>query len=336
MGATPKLSVCVCTQDRPAYLAGCLEALAGQTASSDLFEVLVVDSASTPGPAAVAARLAGGMPNARLLRVDQPGLSLARNAGARAARADYICYIDDDAIAEPDLVEAALRAVAETCPAPALIGGRVLPRWEAPLPAWWPPSLRGVLSIVEAEGNGEYRSASLPPGLEPCGALFVVRATTLLAAGGFDPGSGRNGSSLLSDEEVQLAWRLQAAGHSARYESRLTVHHRIQASRLTPGWLLDRLYWQGVSAVRTRRLLGRPGAVWRELPRRLLVALAFAPLGLLPRGSVRMIGARWRLAYATGFIRGAASRRIGGTTGAPNSPRAAIALIRSVIRQARV
>ena len=162
----------------------------------------------------------------------------------------------------------------------------------------------------------------------------MVHVPTLLATGGFDPGSGRTGSVLLSDEEVQLAWRLQAAGHSARYNSRLTVHHRIQASRLTPAWLLNRQYWQGVSAVRTRRLLGHPGTVWRELPRRLAVTVLFAPVALLPRRSTWLIGTRWRLAYATGFIRGAAYWRTGSTTARSSSPRSAIALIRSAVRQA--
>ena len=335
MGGTPKLSVCVCTHNRPGYLAGCLKALRQQTAALELFEVLVVDSASSAGPAATAAHLTVAAPNGRFLRVEEPGLSLARNAGARAARAEYICYIDDDALAEPDLVATALLALSSTNSAPALIGGRALPHWEAPLPPWWPASLRGVLSLVEAEGSGEYRSPELPPGLEPCGAIFLVHVHTLLAAGGFDPASGRTGSLLLSDEEVQLAWRLQAAGYSARYDSRLTVRHRIQASRLTPAWLLNRLYWQGVSAVRTRRLLGHPGAVWRELPRRLAVAALFGPLAVLSRRSVRLIGARWRLAYAIGFIRGAACWRTGGVAGRSDSPRAVIALIRSAMRQAR-
>ena len=42
-----------------------------------------------------------------------------------------------------------------------------------------------------------------------------------------------------------------------RYDLRIVVRHQIQAARLTPAWLLSRLYWQGVSTVLTRRLLGR-------------------------------------------------------------------------------
>jgi len=127
----------------------------------------------------------------------------------------------------------------------------------------------------------------------------------LLALGGFGRHSGRDGRGLLSDEEVQVAWRMQDAGYSTCYDSRIVVEHQIQASRLTPAWLLSRLYWQGVSTVRTRRQLGRAPSIWRELPRRVAVAVAFAPTGLLPLSSNRLLACRWRLAYATGFLRAA-------------------------------
>ena len=104
---------------------------------------------------------------------------------------------------------------------------------------------------------------------------------------------------------MQFAWRLQDQGGSARYDSRIVVFHQIQANRLNPGWLLSRLYWQGASTVLTRRLLRHDELVWRELPRRLLVAILFAPFGLWPRGSTRCLGVRWRWSYAIGFVRAA-------------------------------
>lgn len=61
---------------------------------------------------------------------------------------------------------------------------------------------------------------------------MVVHVGVLLAVCGFGRACGRIGKALLSDEEVQLAWRLQAAGHSVRYCSRIVVHHQIQAVRL--------------------------------------------------------------------------------------------------------
>jgi glucosyl-dolichyl phosphate glucuronosyltransferase len=299
------VTVCICTHDRPGYLSDCLEGLRQQTVGDGRFDILVVDSASTGDVPAQLARLVRGLRNARLLRVERAGVSVARNTGAREAAGDYIAYIDDDAIPAPDWIERILAAIGEYDPPPALIGGRILPHWEVPLPFWWPPSLRGSLSIIELEGQGEYRTAALPSGLEPYGANMVVHVPALRAIGGFGGQSGRIGKALLSDEEVQLAWRLQDAGHSARYDSRIVVRHQIQQARLTPAWLLSRLYWQGVSTVRTRRLLGRPGEVWQELPRRIAVAALLAPSALLPRHSKRLVPCRWRFAYALGFIRAA-------------------------------
>lgn len=298
------LAVCVCTHDRPAYLRACLDGLRRQNAAPGLFEVLVVDSASAPDAAQQVAELAQSAPNFRHLRVERPGVSLARNVGARCARAEWIAYVDDDAIPEPGWVAAVLDAVTGPAP-PAVVGGRILPRWEAPLPSWWPARLRGVLSIIEHASPGEYRSTELPRDVEPYAANMVINAAALTAAGGFRSTVGRYGGALLSDEEVQLAWRLQNAGLKARFDPRMVVHHRIQADRLTPGWLLRRLYWQGASAVVTRRLLNEGAAVWHALPRRLLVAALFAPAVLIPASSPRLLGARWRLAYSAGFIRAA-------------------------------
>ena len=232
------MTVCLCTRDSPGYARLCLDSLRAQTAGPGGFDILVVDSASRAEAAAELRRLVAAMPNARLLRLERPGLSLARNAGARAAAGDYVAFIDDDAAAAPDWVERIKQAVREHDPPPAVLGGRVLPLWEAPLPAWWPASLRGVLTISEWEGGGEYRTAEVPAGLEPYGANMAVERAALLAAGGFDERLGRQPGLLLSDEDVQLAWRLQQGGRSARHDGRLVVQHRIQAGRLTPDWLL--------------------------------------------------------------------------------------------------
>ncbi len=330
MPESPSLTVCVCTHDRPAYLRDCLAGLRRQDVKASRFEVLVVDSASGPAAAADAARLAGGLANGRLLRIDRPGVSLARNVGARCASAEYIAYLDDDAIPEPDWVRSILQAIRNAERKPAVIGGRILPLWEQPLPAWWPASLRGVLSIIEAEQAGEYRTAAVPCGLEPYAANMVVNVPTLLEAGGFHDQVGRYGGALLSDEEVQLAWRLQDAGHSAVFDPSIVVRHQIQAARLRPEWLLSRLYWQGVSTVITRRLLGYRAAVWRELPRRLAVAVLFAPVALVPAESARLIGLRWRLAYAAGFLLAAFGWRAAATAArrasAPLRPAAQIAM----------
>jgi glycosyltransferase involved in cell wall biosynthesis len=299
----PSITACIVTHNRPHYVQTCLESLSRQTVGFAGFDILVVDSCSRADVSLELARLVTGLPNARLLRIDRPGASAARNLGAAASQADFIAYIDDDGLAMPDWIEQIQRVLMEHAAWPGVVGGRVLPVWEAPLPLWWPATLRGVLSIIEWEGRGEFRTAAVPSGLEPYGVNMIVQRQPLLEIGGFAERLGRFGSLLLSDEDVQVGWRLQDRGYSAWYDSRILVRHQIQAVRMCPEWLLERLYWQGASAVATRRILGAPQTVWRELPRRLLVELLTLPASLLPKQSTALLSLRWRLAYARGFTR---------------------------------
>ena len=303
-GRVPTISVVVCSHDRLRYVRACIQSLSHQTVGPGGFEIVLVDSGSPAPVAAEMRRLAEITPNTRLVRVDVSGVSEARNEGARAATGEYVAYIDDDAMATPDWVEQIQRVLAEHDCKPAVLGGRVLPVWEAPLPRWWPASLRGVLSIIEYEGAGEYRTEAVPEKLEPYGVNMVLKREPMLRVGGFAEALGRMGLVLQSDEEVQLAWRLQDAGFSAIYDSRLVVRHSIQARRFNPEWLLSRLYWQGASTVRTRRLLGQNAQVRRDFPRRLLVeAITLPATWIVPLSSTRLLALRWRHAYARGFTR---------------------------------
>ena len=120
----PSVTVILCTRDSPRYARLCLVSLRTQTAGPGGFDTLVVDSASRAEAAAELRRLVAATPNARLLRLERPGLSLARNAGARAATGDYVAFLDDDAEAAPDWVERIKEAVRERDPPPAVLGGR--------------------------------------------------------------------------------------------------------------------------------------------------------------------------------------------------------------------
>ncbi len=298
------VSVIVCSHDRPHYVRACVASLVQQSVGGEGFEIILVDSGSPAPVAAEMKRLADSTANMRLIRLDNSGVSLARNEGARAATGDYVAYIDDDAMAASDWIEQIQRVLAEHDYRPAVLGGKVMPVWEKPLPGWWPSSLRGVLSIIEHDGAGEYRTEAVPAHLEPYGVNMILRRDVMLKHGGFPEDLGRLGLVLQSDEEVQLAWRLQDAGFSTIYDSRILVRHSIQARRFSAEWLLARLYWQGASTVRTRRLLGQGALVRREFPRRLIVEAITLPFTwLVPRHSTRLLALRWRHAYACGFTR---------------------------------
>ncbi len=306
--APVSLSVVLCTRDRPRYLAACLAGLAAQAPAPGFPapELLVVDSASAPPAAADIAGLAARH-GARLIRVEAPGLSRARNLGLAAAGGTWVAYLDDDAVPEEGWAAALLRRIAALPPDVAALGGRILPAWEAPLPPWWPGALRGVLTIVEWPGAGEPGTAALPQGVEIYGANMAFARGPLTALGGFPEALGRVGDRLLSGEEVEVLSALRAAGHRSFYDGAIGVRHSIQRERLRPSWLLSRLFWQGATdalrdrrhGVRAARMLGAAG--------RLAVQ---APLLLWPAGSPALLRARCGAAYNLGYLRG----RLGAVT----------------------
>lgn len=129
-------SVVVCTRDRVADLERCLQSLRAQRYQD--FEVIVVDDAPDDQPATDLARRFG----ARYLLQSSPGVSAARNRGARAAHGQIVAFIDDDAVADPDW----LLVLADAFQDASITGvaGRILPLESAlpgspPIPSPWEP-----------------------------------------------------------------------------------------------------------------------------------------------------------------------------------------------------
>lgn len=297
--APAALAVVICTHARPGYLRACLAGLAVQ---DEPVGTIVVDSASPAEAAAEIARLAAEA-GAQLVRTDRPGLSLARNLGLAASGAAWTAFLDDDAVPQPDWSRRLREAIAALPPDAAAIGGRILPNWEGPLPEWWPPKLRGVLTIVEWEGRGE-EGHDLPDGVAVYGANMAFDSAALREAGGFPEELGRVGARLLSGEEVEVLDRLRAAGRRVFYDGRITVRHSIQRDRLRPDWLLTRLHWQG--ATDALRDLRRGQA--RRAPGAAAKLVVQAPLLLMSPHSSSLLRARCGAAYNLGYLRGALQR----------------------------
>jgi glycosyltransferase involved in cell wall biosynthesis len=101
----PSATVAVCTRDRPEDLLRCLQALLRMPAEGQ--EILVVDSASRGEDTRL---VAGRFAAVRYLRLERPGLNVARNAALEAARGEIVAFIDDDAVADPHWLQAHRRA----------------------------------------------------------------------------------------------------------------------------------------------------------------------------------------------------------------------------------
>lgn len=98
-GEKLSVSVVICTRDRPQHLETCLSSMPLQTRIPD--EVIVVDNASADERTRVVAETAG----VTYVREDRPGLDIARNTGANAAKSDVVVYTDDDTVLHKNWLE---------------------------------------------------------------------------------------------------------------------------------------------------------------------------------------------------------------------------------------
>jgi len=94
-----------------AYLPACLDSLAAQMLAPE--EIIAVDDGSTDACPQILADYAQRMPNLRVIRQDNGGLSAARNTGLAAARGRYLAFVDSDDFVEPDMYRQLL-ALAES------------------------------------------------------------------------------------------------------------------------------------------------------------------------------------------------------------------------------
>jgi glycosyltransferase involved in cell wall biosynthesis len=223
------ISVVVCTRDRPAALARCLDALARLDHAP--FEVVVVDNASRDD---AAERIVAATPF-RYVREDRPGLDRARNRGAAEARFDLVAYTDDDAEAEPGWLSGIAGAFAGS--EVAGVTGRVL---AADLST---PAQR----LFERYGHGMDKGETarlfrydrlgafgrIAVQAVGVGANMAFRRAALEAVGGFDPvldvGTPARGAG-----DLDIFHRLLRAGFTLRYEpsARVRHHHRREMAEL--------------------------------------------------------------------------------------------------------
>ncbi|ARK13156.1 glycosyltransferase family 2 protein [Fibrella sp. ES10-3-2-2] len=132
---TPQLSVIIPTYQRPELLRQCLEALAKQTLSTELIEIVVVDDGDQP-QTALAVRNAAQETGLSIRYIAQPerrGLAAARNRGWRVALSALIAFTDDDCIPDSNWLKAALTSFEQgacvlTGQSTGYIGTRSLPK----------------------------------------------------------------------------------------------------------------------------------------------------------------------------------------------------------------
>jgi glycosyltransferase involved in cell wall biosynthesis len=271
-GAAPLVSVIVPAYAAERTIGACVASLAAQQAAPP-FEVIVVDSSPDDATeAAVRAAARSGeaslsLDYRRLARRAYPGV--ARNEGARHARAAKLLFVDADCVAAPDLVA---RAAAALDAASAASGAIALAR---PAPA--SARLRHLLEFKESLPSCPPRRTWMLPS-----ACLAIRRDVLARHGAFP--------ETRASEDWLLDWRMWQAGEDLRFDPRLRVTHATPA-----GWRALRDY---------SRLLGFHSGVARSrggLPGQAMVRRpALAPLVLPVGRTVRAFA--WCARHARGEL----------------------------------
>jgi glycosyltransferase involved in cell wall biosynthesis len=254
-----KISAIICTFKRPDYLRHALRSLCEQSLTRQDYEIIVVDNAGEAETQQVVKDFDDGSVNLRYMIEKEVGLNRARNAGLKAAAGRYVAYIDDDARAETQWLEALVGAFEQVSPEPAAVGGRVWLDWHGERPSWVPERHLALYTYVD-HGNGAH---SLRDDEYLVGANLAFEKNALSLLGGFDPELDRQGTVLLSGGDTAAIEQLRQNGRAVTYEPAAVVWHSVLQSRKRPSWLLRRLFWDGASQPFLERPnLARP-ADWR-------------------------------------------------------------------------
>lgn len=237
--------------------------------------IVVDDGSATAGAVAEVARRHG----ARLIRRSRnAGPAAARNAGAAQCTAAVIAFVDSDAVVDVTTLRSLAAHFSD--PLVAAVAPRVRPLTKGGgvlgviARHWSPLDLGPSAGPVVATGRIAYVPST----------VLLVRRDALAAVGGFE-------ESLRYGEDVDLVWRLVAAGGRVRYDPSVTVRH---AEPVTWSAWLRRRFAYGTSAAPLSRRHGDNAAPLVVAPAP-VTALGLAVAGAPTLGVAVAAATAWRL-----------------------------------------
>jgi glucosyl-dolichyl phosphate glucuronosyltransferase len=203
----------------------------------------------------------------RRLRRQIPGLSVVdnnsgsrgasgtRNAGASVATTDFIAFLDDDEIAEPDWLCTLLEPFGE--PDVVGTGGRYLPVWDARKPRWFPDELAWVVGGHHTGMPDEAASVR-----NVWSGNMAVRADVFHEVGGFRTDFGKVGMrSRPEDTDLCIRMAATAPGGHWKYLPDAKIHHAVPVHRSSFSFYLRRCYAEGRGKIELNDAVGAEGTL---------------------------------------------------------------------------
>ncbi len=239
------VTIAIPTHNRASTLSETLESLRAIAIPDDVaVECVVIDNASTDDTPRIVeeAATSAQFPIRRVFEPRQ-GSSFARNRAVDEARGDFIFFLDDDAVADPQWLHTMLSAMQSRGLDAAC--GLVLPRWSSPPPPWLGPRLWVKLAVHDRAAIG----AASANGAETLDNYFSAnvgfRRSAFERFGRFREDLGVVGKNPMSGEDTELFARIIARGGQMGFVPGAIVHHLIGPERMTRGYLRHKSFAYG-------------------------------------------------------------------------------------------
>jgi glycosyltransferase involved in cell wall biosynthesis len=229
------LSIIICSYNRASYISDALTSLYVQSSGLDDFEVIIVDNNSTDNTKEVYAQWRQTNTNGQFTFISETkqGASFARNTGAAIAKGEWVCFMDDDAVATTDYVKNIIKHIQDQ-PFIVGFGGRIIPKYIPAEPKWMSYY---VSSLV---GNFDYAptACAFENGKYPLESNMIVKKSVYDQIGGFNVNlPGVVGTLRIGGEGKELFYKIIALGHTIYYDPSICVHHVVEVKKLTSEYM---------------------------------------------------------------------------------------------------
>ena len=263
------VTIAICTFNRVEWLRRTLDSLVLMRVPSDIsWELLIINNNSTDHTDNVIGEYIGRLPVRREFEL-RAGKSNALNRAIDIAKGDYIIWIDDDVLVDAGLLTAYVEAF-RRWPEAAVFGGRIKPRYEAPVEKWVLESeavLGGPYAIRDFGEQVRPLSADDEDHF-PYGANWAVRATEQRAIR-YHPDLGPVPKRIRNQEDTDVVHRLLGSGATGYWIPDAIVEHCIGRNRQTIRYVSDYYESWGETLAFRNAAATASQPFWLGIPRRI-------------------------------------------------------------------
>lgn len=211
----PKVSVVISTYNHASFIAESIDSVLAQTYRD--FEVIVIDDGSTDNTEEV---LKPYLDRIRLIKQENSGLPVARNAGIKEAKGEYIAFQDSDDIWLPDKLEKQMKYLEKNPHFDLVCGNGISFGNEGNTERLLVRNKR--LRAIEKEGvtlKNTYRKSRLFP------STWVIKKKVLEELGGFD-------TIFRTGQDVEFTYRFLLK-HKAAFINEVLFKRRTHSTNIS-------------------------------------------------------------------------------------------------------